>query len=106
MPYADPAAQQLPFASGSDTSHDAAVAARRFAGSQRERLLQFYVQRGRVGATDSEACAAVGLSRSSCCARRAGLMHDGLVVRLDGARRAGAFAGVRQSVWIAVTKED
>lgn len=88
MPYADPANQRLPFASSSDTSHDAAVAARTTAPDQRARYFSWLASCGVAGGTDAEAETALTMRRSSICARRNELMTDGKVVKTD-ARRSG-----------------
>lgn len=69
------------------TSHDAAVAADAFAGTQRERYYAWLA--GRVqGGTDGEAEAELGMRRSSVCARRNELMKQQRVVA-RATRRGG-----------------
>lgn len=69
MAYADPANQQLPFQSGSETSHDAAVAARAFVGQQGARVYAFIVACGVFGATQREIADRLNIGRPSVCAR-------------------------------------
>jgi len=105
MAYVNVLTPSLPFSDTvGGTSYDAAVHAHQFAGSQRERLLAWFQQRGARGSTDRETEVGLGMSRSSVCARRNELIALGLVVKDEGHRRAGAFAGVRQQVWVAVTE--
>lgn len=66
MPYTQ---HGLPFASGSDTSLDAAIAAHGFVGEQGARVLAWVQARGAFGATQKEAEAALGIGRPSLCAR-------------------------------------
>lgn len=70
MPYADPAQHALPWQSGSDTSHEAARAARGKAAMDRERLRCLYVSHPVHGVTDHEAHEATGLDINVICARR------------------------------------
>lgn len=70
MPYADPAHQWLPFQSGSDTSHDAAVAATQSAATQRERMTALYRRHVFTGLTDHEMQEHTGLAINVINARR------------------------------------
>ena len=70
MPYADSAAQQLPFQSGSDTSHDAAVVARGKSAVDRETLRYHYRRHPAHGVTDHEMHALTGLEINVINARR------------------------------------
>jgi hypothetical protein len=79
MPYLDTANQALPFQAGSDTSHDAAVEAQAFAGTQQARYLAWLTSKGAHGGTDAEAEAELGMRRQSICARRGELMKRGAV---------------------------
>lgn len=81
MPYAAPAQRELPYASGSDTSHDAAVVAGAFSELQRDRYLRWLQSRGEFGGTDGEAEKQLAMRRSSVCARRNELMKDGRIVK-------------------------
>jgi hypothetical protein len=102
MSYTDPGRERLPYQGTLDwTSHEAATKARRFAGRQGTRLLAWYRSRGEAGSTDHEAAVALGMARSSICARRNELMVSGLVERRGDRRRVGQF-GVEQQVWRAV----
>jgi hypothetical protein len=70
MPYASPAQQALPYQSGSDTSHEAARAARGKAETDRERLRHLYARHAVTGVTDHEAHDMTGLDINVICARR------------------------------------
>ena len=70
MPYADPAHQMLPFASGCDTSRAGSEAAKKHAQTQREVLAAVYRQNAWVGVTDAEMADYTGLPVSTICARR------------------------------------
>ena len=88
MPYLEPASYELPFAAGSETSRDAAVAIRETASTQRERYFRWLA--GRVhGSTDAEAEASIPMRRSSICARRNELMKAGRILKTDWRRGGG-----------------
>lgn len=95
MPYARPAQQELPWQAGSDTSHDAAVAADGFANHQRARYFQWLRDRGEWGGTDKEAHAALGIERSSLCCRRMELRRQGRVEKTEMRREGCAVFRVR-----------
>lgn len=90
MPYLLPATRALPFQSGSETSHDAALGARTFSGDQERRYFEWLRARGAYGATDAEAALGTGIRLSSICARRNRLVSAGLVERTDQRRARGA----------------
>lgn len=85
MPYlnTDPS---LPFASGSDTSRDAAIAARKFVGQQGRTVLAWFqsVQDG----TQRECSEALNISRASMAARVNALETLGQLRRTDRRRAA------------------
>ena len=70
MPWVDSAQQQLPYQSGSDTSHEAARAAASSAPSQRATLTAQYRRHAFAGVTDHEMSEATGLPINVICARR------------------------------------
>jgi len=69
VPYLDSANQQLPFASGCDTSRSGAEAAKKHAQTQRQVLTDVY-RRYLGGVTDAEMADYTGLPVSTICARR------------------------------------
>lgn len=87
MPYLD-ASYSLPFASGSDTSHAAAVRSRHFIGQQGEDVWRFVAICGARGATQKEIAASLQLGRPSVCARTRALELAGRLVKTTQ-RRAG-----------------
>ena len=88
MPYLKSASYELPFASGSDTSRDAAIRAERFVGAQGRAVYDWWLLQGEHGATQREASAAMGIERASICARVNELEKQERLTRtLD--RRAG-----------------
>src|SRR5689334_14322653 len=90
MPYLDSANRELPFQSGSDTSRDAAVRAQRYVGEQGIRVLPWFIERGDHGGTQREAHEALGIERSSICARVNALEAVGNLVKTE--RRRGGCA--------------
>lgn len=90
MPYTQTG---LPYAPGSDTSHDAAVTAQRFVGQQGEDVHDWIAARGILGATMAEAEQLMPIRRSSACARFNALEKAGRLVKTDE-RRAGCFVYV------------
>lgn len=90
MPYAS-VNRELPFASGSDTSHEAAVQAESFAANQRTRYFIWLLSKGTYGGTDAEAEVELSMRRSSVCARRNELKAKGSVFN-SGVRRGGCTA--------------
>lgn len=95
MGYLDPVSYELPFASGSDTSEEAATAAGRFVGRQGQQVLAWLRTRGAYGATQTEACQALPLSRPSACARFHALEQQGSIKK-TAVRRGGC--GVYEAV--------
>jgi hypothetical protein len=85
MPYADTAQARLPYASGSETSRDAAIRALAFAETQEARYFRWLSQRDQ-GGTDAEAEREIPMKRQSVCARRNELVNRGLVIN-TGLRR-------------------
>lgn len=88
MPCADPANGELPFQSGSETSHDAAVAAKEFNGRQQTQYREWLERKGEHGGTDKEAEQELKMARSSICARRGELKKAGRVIDTE-TRRGG-----------------
>ncbi len=88
MPYLDPASYELPFASNSDTSHDAAVRARDFVGVQGETVAAWFTAQGDHGGTQREASEALGIGRPSTAARCHALEQHGRIAKTT-ARRDG-----------------
>lgn len=93
MPYIDAVQRALPWQSGSDTSHDAAAAARSFSGRQRQMYLDWLRAKGPIGGTDAEAEVELAMRRSSVCARRNELLG---VIYKTAWRRFGC------AVWMAL----
>ena len=89
MPYVQPAQQALPWQSGSETSHEAAVAAGSFASTQEALVLQWF-QAQRIARTQKEASSALGVDRASMCARVRHLEILGAVVKTTQ-KRDGCF---------------
>lgn len=77
MPFLRPESYELPFASESDTSRDAAVKAEKFVGKQGREVLEWFRSRGIVGATQREASEALGIARASMAARVHALEKQG-----------------------------
>lgn len=75
MPYI----RQIPFAAGSPTSYEAALAADKFISRQGLAVYKWLVSRGRFGGTQVEAMLALGISRPSLCARFRGLEQAGAI---------------------------
>lgn len=88
MPYLDSSIPALPF-SDQETSREAAVKAKLFAKTQRDRVEWWYRTCGASGMTDKMMCELAGLSRQSLCARRNELMKLGRVVKTNRRRRNG-----------------
>jgi hypothetical protein len=88
MPYVDPINRDLPFQSGSETSHDAAIHAKDFVGDQGLTVLAWIRRRGDFGATQKEASAALGIGRPSLCARFRALEQAGSISKTTS-RRCG-----------------
>ena len=87
MPWIDPQTPELPFQSGSETSHEAAVKASKFVGRQGERVWEWFWDRPE-GATQREASEALGISRASVCARVRALELAGRLVKTVRRRNA------------------
>lgn len=85
MAFIDPANYELPFQSGSDTSHAAAVKAQKFVGKQGIEVLSWFRDRGSYGGTQKE-CEAAGFRRSSVCARVNALEKVGNLVKTNERR--------------------
>lgn len=88
MPYIDSANRELPFQSGSDTSHAAALRAQSFVGRQGVKVLLWFEGRGERGGTQKEAAEALGIGRPSVCARVNALEQQGRLVKTT-LRRGG-----------------
>lgn len=89
----------LPFAAGSATSRQAAVAARDGAGTIRARVLAYFVGRGATGATDEEAQLALRLKPQTETPRRGELVK--LLTLRDSGRRRRTSSGRWATVWAA-----
>ena len=89
MPYLDSANYDLPYASESETSRDAAVQARKFVGRQGLTVLAWFVSRGAYGGTQREASAALVIGRPSIAARVHALEATKRLVKVAGVRRGG-----------------
>ena len=71
MPWSDSAQQRLPYQSGSDTSHDAAVMVGVTGRADTQRLVMAALYRAhRAGLTDAEMAHHTGYQISAICARR------------------------------------
>jgi hypothetical protein len=95
MPYLHPTSYELPFQSGSDTSRDAARKAQRFVSRQGWEVLAWFRDRGEVGGTQREASQALGIERSSMCARCNALEKVGNLVKTTERRGGCAVYTVR-----------
>jgi len=88
MPFIDASTPRLPFQSHSDTSREAAIAARSFAGHQSLTIRAWFRSQGRTGGTQREASDQLGIGRPSICARTRELETAGVLVK-TASRRAG-----------------
>ena len=87
MPYT----ADIPWATGSPTSYEAALAAKKFVSRQGLDVYRWLKWRGAYGGTQREACEQVpGLSRPSACARFRGLEQAGAIRRTSMRREACA----------------
>ena len=93
MPYADVLTPELPWASGSETSHDAAVRARDFVGPQGAAVLAVIADSG--GLTQKEIAARGGWGRPSVCALVRALELAGDIEKVPGLRRDGCAVYAR-----------
>jgi hypothetical protein len=91
MSYLDPVNYERPYASGINTSEEAARKAARFVCQQGRDVLAWLQTRGSYGATQKEACIALGISRQSACGRFHALEQQGKI-RKTTARRSGCVA--------------
>ena len=90
MPYI----ADIPWAKGSPTSYEAALAAKKFISRQGLEVYRWLVWRGAYGGTQKEDVDQVpGLSRPSACARFKAL-EDAKEIRKTSMRRAGCSAYV------------
>lgn len=96
MPYLDPANYELPFASKSDTSRDAALKAQRFVGKQGIEVLAWFMAQGERGGTQKE-CERAGFTRSSVCARVNALEKVGNLMKTEQ-RRDGCAVYVAKGI--------
>jgi hypothetical protein len=87
MPYTQ-TQPSLPYASQSETSHEAAMKARSFSGEQAFRVLAFIRWNGADGCTQKEAEQALEIGRPSLCARFRELEQAGQIVK-TAKRRQG-----------------
>jgi hypothetical protein len=88
MPYLASDRHELPYASESDTSRDAAVKAQRFVAKQGIEVLGWFMQCGERGGTQKECHMETGIERSSICARVNALEKVGNLVKTEE-RRGG-----------------
>jgi len=89
MPYLHPATHELPFASDSDTSRDAARTAERFIGPQGRAVLRYVLEcEPEYGATQKEIAWGLQMARASVAARVHALEQQGRLVK-SGPRRSG-----------------
>lgn len=88
MPYLDPANRALPYQSDSDTSRDAAVAAKPTASKQRQAVLDYCRIWHRWGRTQKDVSRDLGIPRASVAARVNELATAGDLVKTT-ARREG-----------------
>jgi hypothetical protein len=88
MPYLD-VHQQIPFASGSESSRETAVAMRDFIGPQGERVYARIAAYPLNGQTQKEIASALDLGRASVCARVRALEQAGRIVKIPDLRRGG-----------------
>ena len=89
----------VPYAAGSETSREAAEAVRPRALLQRDKVFAFIRDRQRLGATDAEGQAALGMMPNSYTPRRGELADRGLVC--DSQQRRLTPSGHKAVVWIA-----
>jgi DNA-binding MarR family transcriptional regulator len=89
MAYLQPSSYELPFASQSSTSRDAAQHARRFVCQQGADVLRWFIERGARGGTQKEVAAALGLGRPSVAARVHALEKCGWLIKSVSERRSG-----------------
>jgi len=93
MPYTQSA---LPWAPGSETSHDAAIAAQAFVGRQGARVLEAIRSTGSHGMTQRECAIGLDIGRPSICARVRALEQAGSIRKTDQ-RRGGCVVYVAVS---------
>jgi len=96
-PAADPPARR----NGPETSKAAARSMRCGAKTLRARVLRFFVEASRDGATDEQCQQALNLKPQTETARRNELVRDGLV--RDSGRRRKTSSGRRAIVWMVRT---
>lgn len=87
MPYT----ADIPWAKGSQTSYEAALAARKFVSRQGLEVYRWLVWRRAYGGTQVEAALALGIARPSLCARFRGLEQAG-AIRCNKTRRRDGCA--------------
>lgn len=95
MPYT--AQQTLPYAAGSDTSHEAAVKARDFVGPQGDAVWAYVRGWGLYGATQKEISAGTGIGRASVAARCHALWRQARLEKLD-TKREGCAVYIARTV--------
>lgn len=94
----------VPHVRGSDTSREAAVQARSFAGTVRGRVLEAIQGAGDDGMTDDEIEALLHLRHQTASARRRELVRGGFV--RDSGERRKTRSGCSATVWVAVPEEE
>lgn len=77
---------EAPYQAGSDTSREAALAAKRFIGQQGIAVLEFFARMADYGATQKEASSVLEISRASMAARVNALERAGRLLK-TGRRR-------------------
>lgn len=85
-----PPAPLPPYAKGSATSRDAALAVRSYIAQQGEIVYAWIAECGSGGATQKEASAALGIGRPSMAARFNALAQAGRIRKTDQRRQACA----------------
>lgn len=90
MPYVDSLTPELPWASGSETSHAAAVKMRDHVGKQGEDVLTWFKAQGARGGIYTEAMAALKLKSGAVCPRIKALRVRGDLVKTTERREGCA----------------
>lgn len=84
--------QHVPFAAGSETSHEAAIRAQKFVNRQGLVVYRWLRKRGGFGGTQREAAEYLGITRQSLCARFKALQDAGAIVCVKSMKRSGCCA--------------
>lgn len=75
-----------PYAAGSDTSHEAAIRAQKWAGPQGVKVYRWIVDRGQYGGTQKEAQRLIPIGQSSACGRFKALEDAGAIEKTSAHR--------------------